>query len=151
MSDFSTTGNFYTIGHIVQFSGLTDRTVRSYISSGILQGEKINGVWHFTEEQADAFMRHPSVRPSILAKRNAVIYDFLLDEKKKAPQGCVVLDFPAEEQKKLTEYFCGTIVARELHDFRFSMDHIGNVIRVILKGRTEELLALVGDYYKYKA
>lgn len=148
MSDYSATGNFYTIGHIVQFTGLTDRTVRSYISSGILQGEKINGVWHFTEEQADAFMRHPAVKPSILAKRNAVIYDFLLDEKKKTPEGCMVLDFPAEEKEKLTAYFCCAVGEHDLHDFTFSMDCVGSVARVILKGHTEELLKLIGEYFK---
>ena len=41
----------YTIANIVQFTGLTDRTIRNYISSGILIGEKTNGVWQFTPEQ----------------------------------------------------------------------------------------------------
>jgi len=148
MTETGATGNYYTIGHIVQFTGLTDRTIRSYISSGILQGEKINGLWHFTEEQADAFMRHPAVRPSILAKRNAVIYDFLLNEEKKEPQGCMILDFPAGDEKKLTEYFCYSIGQHDLHDFRFSLDRHGGVTRVILKGHTEELLKLVSDYYR---
>lgn len=148
MTDTGATGNYYTIGHIVQFTGLTDRTIRSYIASGILQGEKINGLWHFTEEQADAFMRHPSVRPSILAKRNAVIYDFLLDEKKETPQSCMILDFPAGEEKKLTEYFCYSISQHELHNFSFSMDRVGSVTRVILRGHTEELLELVNAYHR---
>lgn len=147
MSDYNTTGNYYTIGHVTQFTGLTDRTIRTYISMGILQGEKINGLWQFTEEQVDAFMRHPSVRPSILAKRNAVIYDFLLDEKKKEPQGCLIFDFPCGEEKALTEYFCRAITEGDLHDFRFAMDGIGDVTRVILRGHTGEILKLVNGYY----
>lgn len=39
MTDTTATGNFYTINHIVLISGLTDRTIRSYIASGILRGE----------------------------------------------------------------------------------------------------------------
>ena len=66
MNYMGETGNYYTIGHIVQFTGLTDRTIRSYIAGGILQGEKINGIWHFTPEQVDAFLRHSAVRPSII-------------------------------------------------------------------------------------
>ena len=40
MKDTQATENYYTLGHIVQFTGLTDRTLRNYISMGILQGEK---------------------------------------------------------------------------------------------------------------
>lgn len=42
------TEKYYLINHLVMITGLTDRTIRSYIASGILQGEKINGLWHFT-------------------------------------------------------------------------------------------------------
>ena len=76
------TGNYYVINHLVMFTGLSDRTIRNYISSGILQGEKINGLWHFTPEQVEEFISHPSVRPSILAKNNGLVYDFILDNKK---------------------------------------------------------------------
>ena len=148
MQDHSATGNYYTIGHVVQFTGLTDRTIRTYISMGLLQGEKINGLWHFTGEQVDSFMRHPTVRPSIQTKRNAVIYDFLLDEKKTSPQSCMVLDYPADEEKSLTEHFCHAIGSSELHDFRFTLDRVGDVTRVILKGHTDELLNLVSGYRK---
>ena len=60
------TGHYYTLGHLSQITGLTDRTLRTYLSKGILEGEKINGVWHFTEVQLDAFFRHPSVRPALI-------------------------------------------------------------------------------------
>lgn len=62
------TGHYYTLGHLSQITGLTDRTLRSYLKNGILEGEKINGIWHFSEEQLDAFFRHPAVRPSIQSK-----------------------------------------------------------------------------------
>ena len=38
------TGNYFLINHLVMLTGLTDRTIRNYISSGILQGEKIDDV-----------------------------------------------------------------------------------------------------------
>ena len=55
-------GKYYLISHLVLLTGLTDRTIRKYISSGILQGEKIDGLWHFTPEQVEGFVRHPAVR-----------------------------------------------------------------------------------------
>lgn len=33
MEDTNATGKYYCIGHIVQFTGLTDRTIRSYLAS----------------------------------------------------------------------------------------------------------------------
>ena len=57
------TGNYYTLGHLSQITGLTDRTLRTYLSKGILEGEKINGVWHFTEVQLDAFSGTPPSAP----------------------------------------------------------------------------------------
>ena len=147
MNDYSTTGNYYTIGHIVQFSGLSDRTIRNYISSGILTGEKINGLWHFTKEQVEKFMSHPAVRPSIQAKRNAIVADFLADNKKRTPQSCMILDLPGTDAEKLTEYFNHEIMSGELHDFRFSLDCANSVSRVFLSGRTGELLALVSGFY----
>ncbi len=59
------TGNYYLISHLLRITGLSDRTIRNYISSGILQGEKINWLWHFTPEQVERFICHPAVRPSI--------------------------------------------------------------------------------------
>lgn len=76
------TGNYYTLSQLALITGLTERTLRNYIISGILEGEKINGKWHFTSEQVDRFICHPSVRPSIVAKQNALIYDFLLKTRK---------------------------------------------------------------------
>ena len=71
MEDTNATGKYYCIGHIVQFTGLTDRTIRSYLANGILQGEKINGIWHFTPEQVDAFLRHPRSVPVSRRKTTA--------------------------------------------------------------------------------
>lgn len=141
------TGNYYCIAHIVQFTGLTDRTVRNYISMGLLEGEKINGLWHFTPEQVEAFVRHPAVRPSIQAKRNALIYDFLVDTKKDEHQTCMILDLPGENRKTVTDFFCYAIGEYDLHNFRFSFDSVEGEPRVILRGRTGEILELVNHYY----
>ena len=140
-------GNYYVIRHLVQFTGLTDRTIRSYIANGILEGERINGVWHFTPEQVEKFVRHPAVRPSILAKKNALVYDFLLDTKKTAPEICVILDMPGVEEKTVAEHFCYAINVGGYHNIRFSYDGAGVTPRVILKGDTAEVLRLVNGYY----
>ena len=140
-------GNYYLISHLVLATGLTDRTIRNYIASGILQGEKIDGLWHFTPEQVEDFIRRPAVRPSILAKNNGLVYDFLLNDRKTGPEACVILDIPGVEKKKLAEYFCYHISESNYQNIRFSFDGVGHTPRVILKGDTWEVLRLVNAYY----
>lgn len=144
--DTQATGNYYTINHLALASGLTDRTIRTYISTGILQGEKINGLWHFTPEQVDAFFNHPAVRPSILAKKNALIYDFLAMDKSKE-ETCIILDFPEGNQKETMEFFCYEINNGNFTNIHFSFDNYKKSSRVILKGYTQDVLQLVNKFY----
>ena len=147
MNDYSATGQYYTLGHLTQFTGLTDRTLRNYLSSGLLQGEKINGVWHFTPEQVQALITHPGVRPAVLAKNNAIIYDFLLESKRRTPECCIILDLPNIGQLPTIEHFCETISNGSFHNLRFSFDGVADTPRMILKGPTDEVLSLVHQYY----
>jgi hypothetical protein len=141
------TVDYYVINQVVMFTGLTDRTIRNYISSGILQGEKINGVWCFTPEQVEAFISHPSVRPSILAKNNGLVYDFILNNKKTKEEICLILDTPCVDKKKVAAYFCYNISNGNFSDIQFSFDGVKENARVILKGNSAEVLQLVNDYY----
>ena len=139
-------GKYYLINHLVLITGLTDRTIRNYISSGILDGEKINGIWHFTPEAVDAFLTHPVVRPSILAKQNGAVYDFLLDTKKTSSQICVILDLPGRDKREIAEHFCYRISCGNFHDLRFCFDGASGAPRVILKGPAGEVLQLVNEF-----
>ena len=138
-------GHYYTLGHLSQITGLTDRTLRTYLKHNILEGEKINGVWHFTGEQLDAFLRNPTVRPSIQAKNNAIVYDFMLDTKKPEPRTCIILDLPGLDQKAASKFFCEAICYGSYRDLRFSLDSIDSP-RIILSGPMDQILALVNSY-----
>lgn len=138
---------YYLINHITLFTGLSDRTIRSYISSGILRGEKINGLWHFTPEQVEAFIRHPSVKPSILAKKNALVYDFMLDSSKPTHQICTILDLPGDDPKAVAEFFCDTINHGNFRNLRFSFDTLGSAPRVILNGDPKDVISMIQSYY----
>ena len=140
------TGNYYLIRHLVIFTGLSDRTIRNYISAGLLQGEKINGLWHFTPEQVQCFICHPAVRPSILAKQNSASYDFLLDNKKNTCESCLILDLPGKNKKEIAEYFCYQISNEGYDNIHFSFDGVPSVPRIILKGDTTQVLRLVNGY-----
>lgn len=141
------TGKYYVINHLVMFTGLSDRTIRNYIASGVLKGEKFNGLWHFTPEQIEEFVRHPAVRPSILAKNNGLVYDFLLNNKKTKQEICVILDTPCVDKKTVAEYFCYSITNGDYHDIQFSFDGVTETTRVILKGDAADVLQLVNEYH----
>lgn len=140
------TGNYYLVNHLVLITGLSDRTIRNYIASGILQGEKINGLWHFTPEQVECFICHPAVRPSILAKYNASVYDFLLESRKTTCETCIILDLPGKSKKEIAEYFCYRISNEDYRNVYFSFDGVASVPRIILKGDAAEVLQLVNGY-----
>ena len=139
-------GNYYLIRHLVLATGLSDRTIRNYISSRILQGEKINGLWHFTPEQVECFICHPAVRPSILAKQHSAVYDFLLDDKKNSCETCMILDLPGKSKKDIAEYFCYRISNEDFQNVHFSFGGVASVPRIILSGDVTEVLRLVNGF-----
>ena len=139
-------GDTYVISQVAMFTGLTDRTIRNYLSMGVLEGEKINGIWHFTPEQVENFVSHPAVRPSILAKNNSLIYDFLAEDKKKQREICLVLDIPDVDRMSVATFFSKNITEGEYHNIRFNFDGVKDMGRVILRGDATEVLRLVNEF-----
>ena len=138
----------YLISHLVLITGLSDRTIRNYIASGILNGEKINGIWHFTPEEVDAFINNPAVRPSIIAKNNSIVYDFIINNGEKEEEACVILDLPKADIKETAEFFCYRISSGNFENINFSFDGYAKTPRVILKGKPEDVFGLIDEYYK---
>ncbi len=138
----------YLINHLVLITGLSDRTIRNYIASGILNGEKINGMWHFTSEEVEAFIKNPAVRPSIVAKNNSIVYDFMLNDSKKEEETCVILDIPKADVKEISEFFCYSINNGNYSNINFSLDGFYKTPRVILRGKPKDVFGLINEYYK---
>ena len=131
----------FDIKELAMITGLTDRTLRNYIASGVLRGEKVNGVWRFNEEQVQSFVSDPAVYPSLLAKRNAAIFDFLKDTDKPQSRCCVILDMPKDKSAGMV--FCREITEGNYSDLSFYYDSVKGVPRVIACGDTDEVLDLV--------
>ena len=141
---------YYSISDLCLFTGLTDRTLRNYLSNGILQGEMIDRAWAFTEEQVQAFLQHPNVQPSIQARKNALITDFMLDNFKKSPQMCVVWDLPSRHGQSISDFFCRQINAdSSLSNFHFSFQNLDGTTRLILKGEQEDIIRLINRFHEH--
>lgn len=142
----------YTICDLSEMTGLTTRTLRNYIQLGILNGEKLGGVWQFTPEEFSSFLEQDMVAHTLSGKRNSIVYDFLLDEKKGTDQSCQICDFVAADEeaaREIQEGFLDQVNSGRFAGLRFSY-HYGagsHHVRVILTGPGEELHKLMCAYY----
>ncbi len=141
---------FYTINDIAAMTGLTTRTVRNYIKLGLLEGEKIEGVWQFSAEAVAAFMTDKTVQPSIRAKKNGVVFDFLSDLRKKGNEACVILDFPVEQSEamEISDFFCRAVNREEGEHMKFFFEYNNGLARVVLKGSEDFVSEVMKEYYE---
>ncbi|MBE5931697.1 MAG: helix-turn-helix domain-containing protein [Lachnospiraceae bacterium] len=140
---------WYTMNNIAMMTGFTTRTLRNYLRQGLLQGEKVDGVWRFTEEEYEAFLTHPAVKPGIRAKQNAIVNDFLLLNAKKENRTCVILDICTEREdaKRAAEFFCERIKEQEDEELQFGMEWHKKNMRIILSGSEPAVKEIMKCYY----
>ena len=138
----------YSINDLAMITGLTTRTLRTYITMGFLSGDKTDGAWSFTPQQIEEFTQHPAVRPSIHAKKNATVFDFLGSKPKDRDKMCMVLDLSTGEAMKASVFFCERIASMkpetELH---FTSEPMGTGVRIILTGSPGDVLSIISQYY----
>ena len=141
---------YYTINEISTMTGLTTRTIRNYLKSGLINGEKANGIWMFSTEDFSDMLTNPAIKPSIQAKNNAVVYDFLVDNRKKTNKICTVIDLYIgdAESNEISEFFCDTInKLPEPGELNFKFEKNGKNVRVILSGTEETVIDILNKYY----
>ena len=85
----------YSIEDLATFTGLTDRTLRSYLQEGRLTGRKEDGAWRFTPEDLEKLFQDEGARQAVRANRNAIVYDFMLNGGRE-DACCAVRDIPVE-------------------------------------------------------
>lgn len=144
----------YSMNELAEFTGLTTRTLRNYLKLGLLNGEKKDGIWKFSQKDIQAFFDDKNVSPSIKAKQNAVVFDFLLDDKKTQNEICMILDLniPGESTayNKVSNFFCEQIkTEQELANFRFSLLVKEGHLRIILKGNEEQIFDIMKKYREW--
>ncbi len=140
---------WYTMNNIAMMTGFTTRTLRNYLRQGILKGEKVDGAWRFSEEEYEAFLTHPAVKPGIRAKQNAIVNDFLLLNAKKENRTCVILDIctEREEAKQAAAFFCERIKEQEDEELQFGMEWHKKNMRIILSGSETAVKEIMKCYY----
>ena len=137
------------IDDIATMTQLSTRTIRSYIADGILIGDKSSGSWQFTPEQVDSFLKNKAVQSTLRSKKNAAVYDFMLNEPKDDDKMCVVLDLSSDKGNRASMLFCTYLAEYEPEkvEMRFSSDKLGSGTRVILSGADADVMSLLNRYY----
>ncbi|MGN0506210.1 MAG: helix-turn-helix domain-containing protein [Lachnospiraceae bacterium] len=141
----------YTLNDIAVMTGLTTRTLRNYLRQGLLQGEKEDGIWWFSEKEFAALIEHPAVKPGIRAKRHSIVYDFMVTDSKKENQTCMILDISADrdEARKTADFFCNRIKEQAESEVRFGFEWHKKNVRVILSGPENAVKEIIESYYEY--
>ncbi len=136
---------YFTIEDLAGMSGLSTRTIRNYITSGQLEGEKNDGIWRFTPEQFGRFLQQDMVRQSVQAKANGIVYDFLLTERRKEAEGCFIWDIPVsgdEAEQVLREKLMERVNASGVKcAYRFE----NGTARAILTGSPSALAGVISS------
>jgi len=141
---------WYTLSDIARMSGATTRTLRNYLRMGLLTGEKVDGVWRFSEEQLWTFMDNPTVRQGVYAKENAIATDFLLMGGRKENRTCVIPDYCMEweETKQIVDFFCERIKKQGGDELRFGMERHKKNVRLIISGQEVAVKEIMKRYYE---
>ena len=139
----------FSINDIALITSLSTRTIRTYVSAGILSGNKVNGKWSFTPEQIDTFLQDKAVRQSLRAKKNAIVYDFMGARPYKQDKMCIILDLASSETRSAPLFFLQKLTEcapeAELH---YSSDPLGTGVRLILSGNPKDIMPLLNQFFE---
>lgn len=67
----------YSIKDIMLMYSLSERTVRRYLSDGVITGTKIGGVWRFTDVDVDSFSTQKRIKSKLKTEVNQILYDYI--------------------------------------------------------------------------
>lgn len=82
--------NFYTVDALANELGVTTRTIRNYLQSGQLSGNKVGGHWRFSREDVQAFIGSGN---QAFPKAHQVILDFVDDSIQEINQDRTMIVF----------------------------------------------------------
>ncbi len=139
---------YYTLNDLARMTGLTTRTLRNYLKMGVLKGERMEGVWKFTEEDVAEFFDNPYVISGVQAKNRAVVFDFLAENKKQTNEICTIIDLCVDqrEAEEVAAFFCEKMSNRE-ERIKVSYEKNGTYVRVILRGFEDTVMEILNAYY----
>ena len=140
----------YTVEDVAQMTGLTDRTIRTYLKTGKLLGRKIGVQWRFTQAQVEALFRDADVTRDIKTLRMRTVDDFLhRTDMPPTPEACAVVDWPSPPDAALDSRvaamtgFLNAYSESQPITFSYQYDATRGTARFILTARPRVLSRLL--------
>ncbi len=143
------TENSFSLSQLAEMSMLTERTLHNYLKRGLLHGKKTASGWRFSVEELERFWEQPFVSAAVHSKQLAIADDFLQRRVPTAGQICMAYDCAApspEEALRLCEYFLSAV--KHCSDMRFAYHYEKGLMRVTLRGKAEEVTAVINGIVK---
>ena len=140
----------FTIEDVAAFTGLTDRTLRTYLQEGRLAGEKVDGAWRFSPGDVQRLFQDAGAQRAMEANRNALVYDFMLGGMAE-DRCCLIRDIPVDEggEEALRQRLLGRVNREEgrvSFAYSYGVDRRGQgTARVILTGPTALVRSILAD------
>lgn len=139
---------YYSIIEIAIMTGLSTRTIRTYIKNGFLNGSKKDGAWIFSENEVGKFLNEPFVRQSVQIKNDSLVRDFINNKHKTTNKVCSIFDYlvkSIEDAELLCDKIIEQINSNQYGEIRFTFDydHKINIARIIITGETGLVLKMM--------
>ncbi len=142
---------FFSIDELATMTMLTTRTLRNYISQGLLKGEKLDGTWKFSSENIDSFFKEDLVIQSIQSKKNGMVYEYMSNDSKKENMVCSLYDYTNlrnDEAENIYEKIVTLVNSNKYGNIRFSYSYNGKkkTVRITLIGSINEIHNLMSEF-----
>ncbi|MCR4893271.1 MAG: helix-turn-helix domain-containing protein [Eubacteriales bacterium] len=146
MENVNTDERYYDIKEVAMMSGMTDRTLRTYITMGLLRGEKVSGAWRFSAQELERFFSESWMREAMRTKRNSIVFDFLSDPSDRGERICVIVDRPSDraDNSEISSFFCQKM--QEVEDAVMRCDWEKGRTRIVLSGSREAVGYIMKAY-----
>ena len=141
----------FTLDDLSTMTMLSTRTLRNYISQGFLNGKKEDGMWRFTAEEVDAFLKEDFVNQSIQSKKNGIVYRYMCDQEKEDNSVCSIIDYPNinnKDAETIRERMIELVNSNQYGRIAFSyaFREKKKQVRIILVGEIRLICSLMNDY-----
>ncbi|MBQ9162413.1 MAG: helix-turn-helix domain-containing protein [Clostridia bacterium] len=135
----------YTLKQLALITGLTERTLRNYLKSGLLTGEKKDGKWYFSDNDVIDFFNHRIVKTAVAARKNSHVHDFMGATHKSRDTACIILDLPTKKSAEISRFFCSAVNKRTEISMTFEAHKGQN--RVIIIASPETVADVLNEYH----
>ncbi len=135
----------YTLKQLALITGLTERTLRNYLRSGLLTGEKRDGKWYFSDSDITDFFNCRIVKTAVAARKNSHVYDFMGATHKNRDSACIILDLPTKKSAEISRFFCSAVNKRTQISMTF--DSCKGQNRVIIVASPETVADVLNEYH----